>query len=290
VLLFDVADGNPNGDPDDGNLPRHDPETLHGLVTDGAIKRKIRNWVDLAYGDRQRHKIYVQDHGVALNDLHERAYMALGITSRGAKQPRDDVDRVRRWMVDNFFDIRTFGAVMATSVNAGRVVGPVQITMARSIDPILPLSMTITRVAVTTATETSGQDSDMEADRTRAKFTQFGRKTLVPYALYRCYIFVNPQRAAQVGFDPDDLAILWRSVQVMWDIDRSAARGLMACRGLYVFSHESPLGNAPAQALLERVRIHRLDPDTPPRQFGDYRVTVDGSDLPSGIVVSRLLG
>lgn len=289
TFLFDVADGNPNGDPDAGNLPRVDPETMHGLVTDVALKRKVRDWVDVTRGDQERYKIYVQSRGVALNDLHQRAYTALGLRSTGVRQRRDEVDQARAWMCDNFYDIRTFGAVMSTGVNAGQVRGPVQLTFARSIDPIAPLDVTITRVAVT-----DPQDMELavsEAGQARGgKTTEFGRKSIVPYALYRGYGFINPHFAAQTGFSTDDLGVFWEALTRMWDLDRSASRGRLALRGLYVFTHTSKHGNAAAQGLLERIAARRREGVATPRAFDDYTVTLDESDLPHGVTLTRMVG
>ena len=289
TFLFEVTDGNPNGDPDAGNLPRVDPETMQGLVTDVALKRKIRDWVDATRGDQERFKIYVQSRGVALNDLHQRAYTDLGLRSTGVRQKREDVDRARAWMCANFYDIRTFGAVMSTGVNAGQVRGPVQLTFSRSIDPVAPLDITITRVAIT-----DPQDMPMAVDEggeTRGgKTTEIGRKAIIPYALYRGYGFVNPHFAVQTGFSAEDLSILWEALTSMWDLDRSASRGRLALRGLYVFSHESKYGNAPAQGLLERIVVRRREGVGAPRTFGDYAVTVDDVGLPGGVALTRLIG
>ena len=290
ILLFDVADGNPNGDPDAGNLPRVDPETMQGLVTDVAIKRKVRDYVDLAQGDQGRFKIYVQSGGEALNALHQRAYTALGLTSTGSKQAREDVLKVRQWMCDNFFDIRVFGAVMTTGVNCGQVRGPLQLTFARSIDPIVPLDLSITRVAVTRVEDAQVVLGEEGADATGGKVTEMGRKAIVPYGLYRAHGFFNPHFARQTGATTEDLALVWQALQGMWDLDRSAARGLMACRGLHIFSHESPLGNAPAHTLFERVTVQRRPGVEAPRRFGDYQVQVQGEKLPAGVTLTRLVG
>jgi CRISPR-associated protein Csd2 len=288
VLLFDVTDGNPNGDPDAGNLPRVDPETMQGLVTDVAIKRKVRDWVDATRGDQERYKIYVQNQGIALNTLHQRAYTAIGVTSKGKTQARGDVDRAQAWMCANFFDVRTFGAVMSTGVNAGQVRGPVQFTFSRSIDPIVPLDVSITRIAITRP-EDAGTVS-AEGEESGGKRTEIGRKALVPYGLYRGHAFVNPHFARRTGFGADDLAALWEALQRMWDLDRSAARGFMACRGLYVFSHESPLGNVPAHTLLDRVAVSRHEGVAAPRAVKDYLVAVDDANLPAGVELTRLVG
>lgn len=289
VLLFDVQDGNPNGDPDAGNLPRLDPETMQGIVTDGCLKRKLRDWVDVVCGDQERFKIYVQNKGVALNELHQRAYTARGLKSTGAKQKREDVDRARDWMCENFYDIRTFGAVMTTEVNAGQVRGPAQLTFARSIDPIVPLDISITRVAITKPEDARVVEGD-DGTSKGGKVTEMGRKAFVPYGLYRGYGFVNPHFARQTGFSDDDLGLFWRGLQQMWDLDHSSSRGLLACRGLYVFTHESPLGNAPAHMLLERVHARLRDQGKPARSFAEYEVVVDESDLPAGVTLTRLVG
>jgi CRISPR-associated protein Csd2 len=290
VLLFDVTDGNPNGDPDAGNLPRIDPETSQGLVSDVAIKRKIRNYVDDLRGNEERFKIYVQDKGIALNEMHRRAYTARNLKPTGTKQARSDVDQVRAWMCENFFDIRTFGAVMSTEVNAGQVRGPVQVTFSRSIDPIVPLDLSITRVAITKTKDAEIVIGD-DGKSSGGKLTEMGRKALVPYGLYRAQIFISPQQAQDTGFDNDDLDLLWRALVNMWDFDRSASRGMMACRGLYVFSHENPFGNAPAHKLLDRVSVEMHTETIVPRAFRDYVVTIpDQQDLPEGITLTVLEG
>ena len=289
VLLFDVVDGNPNGDPDAGNMPRVDPETMQGLVTDVAIKRKVRDWVDAVRGDQARFKIYVQA-GEALITKHKRAYADLGLTSTGAKQVKEDVDRARGWMCDNFYDIRMFGAVMTVGVNAGQVRGPLQLTFARSVDPIVPLEVAITRVAVTREEDTRVATGDDGTEKGRGKQTEMGRKALVPYGLYRAHGFFTPAFAARTGADGEDLALFWRALQQMWDLDHSAARGMMACRGLYVFSHDSALGEAPAQQLFDRVQVARRASVRAPRGFDDYAVTLREDDLPAGVTLSRLVG
>ncbi|MBI4321533.1 MAG: type I-C CRISPR-associated protein Cas7/Csd2 [Chloroflexi bacterium] len=290
VLLFDVADGNPNGDPDAGNMPRVDPETMQGLVTDVAIKRKVRDWVDASCGDKQCNKIYVQSDGEALNAIHRRAYTALSITPTGSKQAKQDVDKTRACMCANFYDIRMFGAVMTTGVNCGQVRGPVQLTFARSVDPIVPLDLSITRVAVTREEDAKVVVSDDGGGATGGKRTEMGRKAIVPYGLYRAYGFYNPHFAAQTGVTEEDLRLFWQALEHMWDLDRSSSRGMMACRGLYVFSHESGLGNAPAHRLLERVRLARREGVTAARSFGDYGVDVEEADLTKGVTLTRLVG
>ncbi len=275
VLLFDVHDGNPNGDPDAGNLPRLDPQTMQGLVSDVATKRKVRDWVDLARGDEGRFKIYVQS-GEALNTKHQRAYDEVQKETNGGQPVGGIVEQARRWMCHNFYDIRMFGAVMTTRVNCGQVRGPVQLTFARSIDPIVPLDLSITREAVT-------REEDKDKER------EMGRKAVVPYGLYRAYGFYNPHFAEQTGADDEDLELFWDALQKMWDVDRSASRGLMACQGLYVFTHESPLGNAPAQRLFELVDVPKSAAEAP-RSFADYRVTVDEAAVPAGVTLTRLVG
>jgi CRISPR-associated protein Csd2 len=256
VLLFDVINGNPNGDPDAGNAPRVDPETGHGLVSDVCLKRKIRNFIamvktDPATGNPEPgYDIYVKERAI-LNEQHQRAYDALGLKAetRAAKGEESPEQRARRWMCQSFFDVRMFGAVMSTGVNAGQVRGPVQLVFARSLDPIPTLEQSITRMAVTTEREAEEQDKRQAGQR-----RTMGRKEIVPYALYRAHGFVSPHMAAQTGFSEQDLELLWQSLQQMFEHDRSAARGQMATRGLYIFEHESALGNAPAHRLFERIR------------------------------------
>lgn len=286
ILFFDVQDGNPNGDPDAGNMPRVDPETMQGLVTDVAIKRKVRDWVDAMRGDEGAYKIYVQS-GEALNDKHQRAYDALDMESTGSKQDAQSVDKARAWMCQNFYDIRTFGAVMTTGVNCGQVRGPVQLTFARSIDSVVPMDVTITRVAVTRPED--AQVVVGEEGQTSGKQSEMGRKAIVPYGLYRAHGFYNPHFARETGFSSDDLELFWKALQFMWDFDRSAARGMMSCRGLYVFSHESALGEAPAHQLFGRIEARLRDGVEVPRRFDDYAVNVNDAELPDGVTLSRLL-
>ncbi len=291
VLIFDVANGNPNGDPDAGNAPRIDPETGHGLVSDVALKRKIRNFVTLEKTDPATgqpapgHALYVQHRGV-LERFHRQAYQALGLDpdAKGKADRGDAVDRARAWMCQTFWDVRTFGAVMSTGVNCGQVRGAVQIAFARSTDPIVSLEQSITRKAVTTEAEAQKQISD------HGMVTgTMGRKEIVPYGLYQAHGFVSPSLAADTGFSAADLELLWRALQMMFEHDRSASRGEMATRKLVVFEHESRLGNAPAHKLFERVRISRRDLERPPRSYEDYAVTVDLAGLPNGITVHELL-
>lgn len=303
VLLFDVKDGNPNGDPDAGNLPRLDAETGHGLVTDVSLKRKVRNFVTMTKDQEQRDpqpgekrfEIYVREKAI-LNQQNQRAYSALKLDAQPAeaaadevaeKKPTkdkkrrgggDDVDKARNWMCQNFFDVRTFGAVMSTGVNCGQVRGPVQLTFARSVDPVITQEHSITRMAVTDEAAALKQDGD---NRT------MGRKHTVPYGLYAAHGFVSSFLAKQTGFSEDDLELLWQALTQMFEHDRSAARGEMATRGLYVFKHDSELGNAPAHALFERVQVHARDGVTVPRNFTDYDVTVDEATLPAGVSLLR---
>jgi CRISPR-associated protein Csd2 len=288
VLFFDVTDGNPNGDPDAGNLPRVDPETMRGLVTDVAIKRKVRNWVDIIRGGESCFKIYVQS-GVALNAQHRRAYQDLGLESKGNKQPREEVERARAWMCQNFYDIRMFGAVMGTGVNCGQVRGPVQLTLARSIDPVVPLDLSITRIAVTREEDAGLVTGDNDGEG-KSKQTEMGRKPILPYGLYRTYGFFTPHFASQTGVTEEDLELLWQALQQMWDLDHSAARGLMGCQGLYVFSHADGLGNASANTLFRRVQVERRDGIAASRSFDDYKVTLDENDLPAGVMLTSLCG
>lgn len=282
VYLFDVKNGNPNGDPDAGNLPRLDPETGRGLVTDVAIKRKIRNYVALAKGETPGFDIYMQERAV-LNRAHLRAYEALNLKHEAKKLPKEE-EKARgltRWMCDNFFDIRTFGAVMSTEVNAGQVRGPVQFTFAQSAEPIVPMEVTITRSSVT------NEKDALQNERT------MGRKHIVPYGLYRTHGFISGRLANDpkkgTGFSDDDLALLWEALANMFDHDRAAARGEMSARGIIVFEHESDLGNAPAHTLFERVKVSRNGADGPPREFVDYRVEVDEGNLPGGVALRRLI-
>ena len=289
VLLFDVVDGNPNGDPDAGNLPRVDPETMQGLVTDVALKRKVRDFVDVAQGDEGRFKIYVQSGGDALNAIHRRAYEALEMKSSGTKQNKDDVDKARAWMCQNFYDIRMFGAVMTTGVNCGQVHGPMQLTFARSHDAVVPLDISITRVAVTKEEDAKVIVSEETGEGKSGKQTEMGRKSLVPYGLYRAHGFFNPHFAKQTGATAEDLALFWTALQMMWDLDRSASRGMMACRGLYIFSHTSSLGDAPAHSLLDRVAVDRHADVVAPRSFHDYTVSVLETGMSEQVTLTRLV-
>ena len=287
VLLFDVQDGNPNGDPDAGNLPRIDPETMNGLVTDVAIKRKVRDFVDMAHGSEGRNKIYVQNE-VALNTQHQRAYDALKLQTTGTRQDMDAVRQARQWMCQNFYDIRMFGAVMTTKVNAGQVRGPLQLTFARSMDPIVPMEIAITRIAVTRE-EDRKVEEDSEGKGKSGKQSEMGRKALIPYGLYRAHGFFNPHFAKSTGANSDDLALFWTALRQTWEYDRSASRGMMTCRGIYVFTHAHPLGNAPAHELFESIGVERKPAVAAPRRFADYSITIPNqSDLPEGITLTEV--
>ncbi|MEY4750424.1 MAG: hypothetical protein RIQ60_2638 [Pseudomonadota bacterium] len=281
VLLFDVKDGNPNGDPDAGNLPRLDAETGHGLMTDVALKRKVRNYVGLVHGEQPPHEIYVKVRAI-LNQTHARAYVETGNGEllKGEDKKRkgggDVVDKARQWMCANFFDVRTFGAVMSTGINCGQVRGPVQMTFARSIEPIVALEHSITRMAVATEAEAEKQGGD---NRT------MGRKHTVPYGLYRSHGFVSSFLARQTGFSADDLELYFKALEQMFEHDRSAARGQMSTRGLYVFEHDSELGNASAHALFDRLVVSPTTPGTPARDFNAYAVSFDGQAFAPGQVL-----
>ena len=284
VLLFDVKDGNPNGDPDAGNLPRVDAETGQGLVTDVSLKRKVRNFVGLLHGEQPPYEIYVKEKAI-LNKQHERAYQAIpdgaAILAGDDKKRKggDKVEEARQWMCQNFYDVRTFGAVMSTGINCGQVRGAVQMTFARSIDPVIASEHSITRMAVATEKEAEKQDGD---NRT------MGRKFTVPYGLYVAHGFVSAHLADQTGFSETDLELLWQALAEMFEHDRSAARGEMATRGLYVFKHEGKLGNAPAYSLFERIKAEKQV--EVPRSFKDYVVSVDTDNLPNGVELQRKVG
>ena len=311
ALIFDVKDGNPNGDPDAGNMPRLDAETGHGLVTDVALKRKVRNFVALVKDQdmrepeagQKRFEIYVREKAI-LNHQNQRAYAALKLDAveapaeataeaevptasaeeadtkkKPAKKEKrkgsaEDVSKARDWMCQNFFDVRTFGAVMSTGTNAGQVRGPVQLTFARSVEPVVALEHSITRMAVATEGEAEKQQGD---NRT------MGRKHTVPYGVYVAHGFVSSFLAKQTGFGEDDLELLWQALAQMFEHDRSAARGEMSTRGLYVFKHNSELGDAPAHALFERIQIKKTV--DVPRSFNDYAITVNTTDLPAGVTL-----
>ena len=281
VYLFDVENGNPNGDPDAGNMPRLDPETNQGLVTDVCLKRKVRNYVEVLKGGASPYEIYIREKAI-LNQTHERAHQAIGAAQSGETKKRkgtgEEVEKARKWMCANFYDVRTFGAVMSTGTNCGQVRGPVQMTFARSIDRIVPLEVTITRMAVATEKEAEAQSGD---NRT------MGRKHIVPYALYRGEGFISPQLAAQTGFSEDDLELFWQALIHMFDYDHSAARGKMSARKLIVFKHESALGNAPAYKLFDSVKVEPADGSQPVRSFESYKDRIVVGDPPGGVTVEE---
>lgn len=282
VLFFDVKNGNPNGDPDAGNMPRIDPETGHGIVSDVCLKRKVRNYVDLVKGQdvdgpdvaegELGYKIYVQE-GAVLNERNKKAYVHYDMKPSEKKLPKGEQDRLKvtKFMCDNFFDIRSFGAVMTTEVNCGQVRGPVQLCFAESVDPVLPLEMSITRMAVT-------NEKDAEKEKT------MGRKQYVPYGLYRAEGFISAALAEKTGFSQEDLDLLFEALMNMFEHDRSAARGLMTSRKLFVFKHDSKLGNAPAHRLFETVSVNRLiEDDAEARAFSDYEIVVTEDAIPEGV-------
>jgi CRISPR-associated protein Csd2 len=286
VIIFDVENGNPNGDPDAGNMPRVDPETGLGLVTDVCLKRKIRNYVETAKEDAPGYKIYIKD-GVPLNRSDNEAFKALGINAAAldeAKKKDPDIDlKIRDWMCANFYDIRAFGAVMTTFVkgrlNCGQVRGPVQLGFARSVEPVIPQEVTITRVAITT-----------EEDAVK-KGTEMGRKYIIPYGLYKCEGYVSANLARKTtGFSDEDLKVLWDAIFNMFENDHSAARGQMAVRELIVFRHDTELGCAPAHKLFDLVKITRKENNgEPARSYDDYEVTVEENALPEGVSLKRIV-
>ena len=291
VILFDVENGNPNGDPDAGNMPRIDPETGLGLVTDVCLKRKIRNYVEMIKEDEPGYKIYIKEN-VPLNRSDKTALQYVGINEEDDKATKEAIKKMKKddpgldlklrdFMCQNFFDVRTFGAVMTTFVkaalNCGQVRGPVQLGFAQSVDPIIPQEVTITRVAITTEADAENKDTEM------------GRKHIVPYGLYRTEGFVSANLARKVtGFSEEDLALLWQAILNMFENDHSAARGKMAVRELIVFKHDSELGNAPAHKLFDTVHIQRVHPDAPPRKYSDYTVEVDETKIPEGVTCTRM--
>ncbi|NIZ18919.1 type I-C CRISPR-associated protein Cas7/Csd2 [Entomospira culicis] len=305
VFYFDVENGNPNGDPDAGNLPRTDPETGYGFTTDVSIKRKIRNYVQLKYPLKDRvdegkdFRIYVKEKGV-LNLFHEEAYLHANSVSvkavdnsaegedkkkdaKGNKRigSEDQVDKARAWMCEQFYDVRTFGAVMSTGVNAGQVRGPVQLTFARSQEPIFANEVSITRMAVATEKEAEQQKGD---NRT------IGKKAFIPYGLYRAEGFISANLANQTGFDSDDLELLWEAILNMYEHDRSASRGKVSVRKLVVFKHDNKMGKAPAQTLFDLVQTKRVtSSDAPARAFSDYQITIAKENVPAGVeLIERL--
>ncbi|MCC5887392.1 MAG: type I-C CRISPR-associated protein Cas7/Csd2 [Gammaproteobacteria bacterium] len=304
ILLFDVINGNPNGDPDAGNLPRMDPETGLGLVSDVSLKRKVRNYIELAHGDEPGHSIYVKD-GSILNEQHRKAYLKIrdgddSVIKATKLNPKsdDEANKLRAFMCEHFFDVRTFGAVMSTGINCGQVRGPVQMTFAQSMEPIVPSEISITRMAATTEKEKK-ERVEGSADDERTDNRTMGRKHLVPYALYKAHGFISASLAGQTGFSTDDLDRLFTTLSVMFESDRSAARGLMSTRALIIFKHDNKLGNAPAHALFDRVSISRRGPNgdkvpigspeaqqlPPARAYTDYIVEIDRSDAPDSVEI-----
>ncbi len=285
MVLFDVENGNPNGDPDAGNMPRVDAETGYGIITDVCLKRKIRNYVEAACEDKEGYRIYIKDN-VPLERSDKEAYKYLGIEEGKAKElKKNDQDadlKIRNFMCQNFFDIRTFGAVMTTFVkaalNCGQVRGPVQFGFARSIDRVLPQEITITRVAITT-----------EKDAQK-KNTEIGRKFIIPYALYKVEGYVSANLARKVtGFSEADLQLLWKAIINMFECDRAAARGNMAVRELIVFKHDSELGEAPAYKLFDTIKITRNNQEAPARAYSDYTITIDEDKIPAGVTMKCMI-
>ena len=273
IYIFDVQDGNPNGDPDAGNLPRIDAETGMGLVTDVCLKRKVRNYVQVAKGLSEGYDIFIKEKAI-LNSEIDKAH-----DDEEVKKAKDKTAAARLFMCKNYYDIRTFGAVMSTGKNAGQVRGPIQFTFARSVDPIATAEHSITRMAVATENEAEKQNGD---NRT------MGRKATVPYGLYVCHGFISASLAKQTGFSEEDLQLFFEALKNMFDVDRSAARGLMSAQKLIVFRHDSILGNAPANKLVDLVKIEK-NTDNPPRAFGDYTVTIDKNAIPTGVTVEELI-
>ena len=286
VILFDVENGNPNGDPDAGNMPRVDQETGHGLVTDVCLKRKIRNYVEAAYDGKSGYRIYVKER-IPLERSNKEAYAYLGLKEseiKEAKKKDPDIDlKIRDFMCENFFDIRTFGAVMTTFVNAklncGQVRGPVQLGFARSIDPVMPQEICISRLTV-------ASENELE----NGKNTMLGRKFIIPYALYRVEGYISANLAQKTtGFSEEDLQVLWKAIINMFEMDHSAARGNMAVRKLIVFKHDSALGNAPACQLFDHITVQRMNHDLPARSYADYEVRIDKDTLPSGVTCMEMV-
>ena len=273
VYIFDVQDGNPNGDPDAGNLPRVDAETGMGLVTDVCLKRKVRNYVQTAKGQANGYDIFIKEKAV-LNTLIDKAH-----DDSEVKAAKDKTEAARMFMCKNYYDIRTFGAVMSTGKNAGQVRGAIQLTFARSVDTIATAEHSITRMAVAT---------EKEAEKQKGGNRTMGRKATVPYGLYVCHGFVSANLAQQTGFSEEDLKLFWDALKNMFDVDRSAARGLMSAQKLIVFKHDSVLGNAPANKLFDLVKVEKVC-DGAPRSFSDYTVTIDKAGLPTNVTVEDLI-
>lgn len=273
VYIFDVQDGNPNGDPDAGNLPRVDAETNMGLVTDVCLKRKVRNYVQVAKSLAEGYDIFIKEKAILNNEI-DKAH-----DDSNVKNAKDKTVAARQYMCENYYDIRTFGAVMSTGKNAGQVRGPIQLTFARSVDPIATSEHSITRIAVATPKEAENQKGENHT---------MGRKATVPYGLYVCHGFVSANLAKQTGFSEEDLHLFFEALKNMFDQDRSAARGLMSAQKLIVFRHDSELGNAPANKLFDLVKIKKAT-DAIPRSFSDYKVFIDKDSLPNGVTVEELI-
>ncbi|HEU4660809.1 MAG TPA: type I-C CRISPR-associated protein Cas7/Csd2 [Pseudolabrys sp.] len=305
VLLFDVLRGNPNGDPDAGNLPRLDPETNHGLVSDVSLKRKVRNYVEFAKNGAPGFNIYVQE-GAILNEQHRKAYLAERpgdekVAKEAKLNPKneDEANRLRDFMCRNFFDVRAFGAVMSTGINAGQVRGPVQMTFAQSVEPIVPQEISITRMAATNEAEKKQRSEGQEDGDDRTDNRTMGRKYIVPYGLYRSHGFISAKLAERTGFSDSDLDVLREAFASMFEHDHSAARGEMSMRKAIAFKHANALGNAPAYALFERIKVgrnvdgeirkidRRLDNLPPAREFADYKIEIDRNGLPDGVEIEE---
>lgn len=281
VYLFDVQDGNPNGDPDAGNLPRVDPETGMGLVTDVSLKRKVRNFVQMTKAE-QGYDIFIKEKGV-LNNLIDEAHEQETVK---AKSGAEKIEQARQFMCQKYFDVRTFGAVMSTGKNAGQVRGAVQLTFSRSIDPIITLEHSITRMAVASEKEIKVNEAGEES---YTENRTMGRKYTVPYGLYRCHGFISAHFAQDTGFSEADLDVFWQALINMFDHDHSAARGQMNARALIVFEHDNALGNAPAHKLFDLVKVEAKDSSKPIRAFGDYQVTIEKDNLPNGVKINNMI-
>ncbi len=307
LLVFDVANGNPNGDPDAGNMPRLDPETNKGLVSDVCLKRKIRNYAEIAKSDADTYHIYVEE-GAILNEKHRKAYKDTrpgnsDVDTEKKLNPKDDdeTNKLRDFMCRNFFDVRTFGAVMSTGINCGQVKGPVQMTFATSVEPIMPLEVSITRMAATNEAEKKKRADGSEDGNGRTDNRTMGRKHIVPYGLYVARGFISAKFAERTGFSDGDLEFFFDALKNMFEHDRSAARGEMATRKVIAFKHSNALGNAPAHTLFDRVKIQRqiggepcdiderLDNYPPARKFADYTITIDRDGLPEGVEIIEVL-
>jgi CRISPR-associated protein Csd2 len=277
ALLFDVTDGNPNGDPDAGNLPRVDAETGMGLVTDVCLKRKVRNFVQMVKNAEKPFDIFIKEKAI-LNDLIDESHEQKEVQSK--EKSGDKTQAARNWMCANYYDVRTFGAVMSTGKNAGQVRGPIQFTFGRSVEPVVALEHSITRMAVATKAEAEKQGGD---NRT------MGRKFTIPYGLYFSKGFISAHLAAQTGFNDDDLILFWEALKNMFDHDHSAARGMMSTRKLIVFKHSTALGSAPAHQLFDVIKIEKKDSSKPARSFNDYSVSLDKSSIPQGVELIEML-